>query len=92
MPHRRAAWRTIFLTYPCPTCGVPAGHPCTTTNTNGTTARDYVHADRGRTGDRCATCHALLPHGATPADLCARCAQVRALEVERATKHIRRDP
>lgn len=91
MPTRRTAWWIAHLSYPCSACGALPGARCTTASGQ---VADYVHSDRCRGGNQCANpdCHALLPQGAGPADLCARCAQVRALEVERATKHIRHHP
>lgn len=86
MPYDHTHWRLIIDTYTCPTCGAEPGHHCRT-------GRDRItyepHADRGRQGMRCPRCRALMPADAEPGDVCPRCAQVRALEVERATYHQR---
>lgn len=86
----RAPWRLMYLSYPCPTCGVGPGEDCRTTG--GRTKRDGVHADRARRGNRCPRCGTLTDADNLPGQLCARCELVRALEVERATRYERRDP
>jgi hypothetical protein len=82
-----AAWRVLFQTYPCPTCGADVGEECTTRGGN---PAWVAHAARARHGARCPVCATLLPAEADPASLCDRCALVRSLEVERATRHHRR--
>lgn len=88
MHPRKAAWRLVFLTYPCPTCGAAPGEKCVTSG--GKPAREYTHAARGQQGTRCHNCRALLGYDAEPGDLCGRCSLVRSLEIERATKWQRR--
>jgi hypothetical protein len=84
---RRAGWHVVFLSYPCPSCGAKPGEECITTG--GRWA--FPHADRTRQANRCPSCGAVV--GAeNPGALCDRCALVRALEVERATRYVRRDP
>lgn len=89
MSSPRAPWRTVFLSYPCPTCGAGPGENCLSSTGN---VRTECHVDRGRTADRCPKCRSMLAADAEPGDLCGRCQQVRALEVERATYHQRRRP
>jgi hypothetical protein len=84
-----ATWRVIFETHPCPTCGAPPGEHCRTATGR---PRWETHVDRGRTADRCPKCRAHLAFDAEPGDLCGRCEQVRALEIERATTWKRRNP
>jgi hypothetical protein len=85
----KTAWRAVFLTYPCPTCGQAPGQWCRTRSGK---PAELPHMARGRVGVRCPVCHALLDDGAEHGDLCPRCQLVRALEVERATTWPRRDP
>jgi hypothetical protein len=80
-------WRQVYLTYPCPTCGVKKGYPCLTT---GGRRRYECHAARAENADRCPECATRLPADAEPGDLCERCRLVRALEVERSTVYRRR--
>lgn len=85
MTRQKSRWRLVFMSYPCPTCGAGPGEPCRTT-----TGHIYAecHVDRTRHADRCPRCGVLVSAEA-PGELCDRCAQVRALEVERATYHRR---
>lgn len=85
--HTRASWRLVFLTYPCPTCGALPGQDCVTR-----TGRVYadVHGARTQHGTRCPRCGTTLAHEEEPGTLCAKCALLRRLEIERATKHRRK--
>jgi ribosomal protein S27AE len=85
--YRRAAWRLIFITYPCPTCGAQPGEECRTE-----TGHIYkqTHAARTRNGDRCPRCGTILMAHEQPGTLCARCQLLRRLETERATTHKRK--
>lgn len=85
----KSAWRAVFQSYPCPTCGALPGEVCTTT---GGRVADIPHVDRTRNADRCPRCGTITGAGADPGSLCGRCALVRALEIERATTWKRRDP
>jgi hypothetical protein len=89
MARRKASWRLVFLSYPCPTCGAAPGEVCITL-----AGRPYAecHAERTRNGARCPKCGTLVTAEADPGALCPRCALVRALEVERSTTHRRTDP
>ena len=87
--HEKAPWRVVFESYPCPTCGVPSGVSCRTVTGH---VAGIPHAERTRLADRCPRCGAIVGNQADPGGLCARCALVRSLEVERATKHRRMDP
>lgn len=89
MTHEKAAWRLVFESYPCPTCGVPAGTSC---RTNSGRLADVPHADRARLGDRCPVCGVLVANDEDPGGLCPRCRLVRSLETERATTWQRQDP
>lgn len=84
-----ATWRLVLRSYSCPTCGAAVGEPCQTTG--GRTA-DIEHAERARYADRCPKCGTRLDSDTEPGSLCGRCQLVRALETERATKWVRRDP
>jgi hypothetical protein len=84
-----ATWRVVFESFPCPTCGAGPGEHCTTTTGN---RKSEPHVDRGRDGARCPKCRSHLAWDAEPGDLCGRCEQVRALEIERATVWKRRNP
>lgn len=86
--HRKAIWRLIFLTYPCPTCGAAPGEDCITSN--GNIYKD-VHAARTRDGNRCPRCGTKIAWDMA-GQLCGRCHLLRDLEVERATKYQRKDP
>jgi len=86
--HEKAAWRAVFESYPCPTCGVPKGASCRTTSGR---VADIPHAERTRLANRCPRCGVIVS-GDDPGALCDRCALVRSLEVERATTHKRVDP
>lgn len=81
-------WREIVESYDCPTCGAKRGERCITHTGN---EFPECHAARGGQAIRCRRCRGRLPADAEYGDLCDRCAQVRALEVERATYHVRRD-
>ena len=87
MARRKAPWRLVFLSYPCPTCGAAPGELCLTVG-----GREYAecHAERTRHAQRCPKCGAHLSAEADPGALCDRCALVRALEIERATTWQRR--
>jgi len=89
MTNQRATWRVVFESYPCPTCGVPAGASCRTT---GGRVSNIPHAERTRLADRCPRCGVIVSRDYNPGALCDRCALVRSLEVERATTHKRVDP
>jgi len=84
-----ATWAAVFLTYPCPTCGAGPGEPCQTASGR---VADIPHAGRTRNADRCPRCGSITGAEAEPGALCARCALVRALEVERSTTWKRQDP
>jgi ribosomal protein S27AE len=88
-PRKRAPWRLIYLSYPCPTCDAAPGQDCRTTNGH---LKHEVHADRARLGNRCPKCGTLVDADHLPDQLCARCELVRALETERASKYQRLDP
>jgi hypothetical protein len=85
--HRRASWRLVFLTYPCPHCDAKAGEPCTTASGR---RSDDVHGARTQHGNRCPRCGTVYAQDEEPGTLCARCALLRRLEVERVTIHKRR--
>lgn len=85
---RKATWQQVFLSYPCPTCGAEPGEACMTT---GGREAQLPHADRTRAANRCPTCGTIVNDG-NPGALCARCALVRALEVERSTTWHREEP
>jgi ribosomal protein S27AE len=89
MTRHMAPWRVVFESFPCPTCGAGPGEHCMTSNGN---VRNETHVDRGRDAMRCPKCGGRLAFDAEPGDLCGRCEQVRALEVERATYHRRKNP
>jgi ribosomal protein S27AE len=88
MPQKRAPWRLVYLSYPCPTCNAGPGEDCTTTTAR---IKREVHADRARLGDRCPKCGTLIEADHEPDQMCARCELVRALEVERSSVYRRRD-
>lgn len=75
-----------WLEYPCPTCDAEPGEPCITTGGRPATR---PHIGRRAMGRWCLICEEPLPEDEQGSHLCARCRLVRALEVERATKHIR---
>ena len=80
-------WRHVVLSYPCHTCGAPAGQDCTTRLGR---RSPTPHASRGRAADRCIRCGVLLENDHDAADvLCPHCALIRSLETERATHHQR---
>jgi hypothetical protein len=79
-----------MLTYPCPTCGAAPGEKCRTHT--GNRINSAVHADRVADMNHCPRCGARTPADDEPGQLCARCELVRSLEVERATRHERRNP
>lgn len=83
----RAPWHVIFLSYPCPMCGAHPGEECVTSGGNWA----FPHADRTRLANRCPRCGVVVS-AEEPGQLCDRCALVRALEVERATRWERLDP
>lgn len=89
MTNQRAVWRVVFESYPCPTCGVPAGASCRTTSGR---IAGLPHAARTAMANRCPRCGVIVGRENDPGGLCDRCALVRALEVERATKWKRRHP
>jgi ribosomal protein S27AE len=84
---RKATWRLVFLSYPCPACGAAPGHVCMTTG-----GRPYgeCHAARTRHAGRCPKCGSVVSAELDPGSLCDRCALVRSLEIERATTWKRR--
>lgn len=84
--HHRAAWRLVFLTYPCPYCDAEPGRPCTSKS-----GRPYadVHAARTEHGNRCPRCGTVYVADEEPGTLCARCMLLRRLEIERVTTHER---
>lgn len=84
--HGRASWHLAFLAYPCPTCKAEPGEDCITTG--GRWA--FPHSARTRQANRCPRCGEVV--AGDPGALCDRCALVRSLEVERATRWVRRDP
>ncbi len=86
MTNERAAWRAVYLTYPCEACGAKAGEDCTTVSGK---PASYQHAARAARGARCPRCHQLIEHDIEPGSYCAKCQLLRALEVERATKYRR---
>ena len=86
---RKAPWRTLFLSYPCPTCGAPPDQECRTTS--GSRANP-PHVARTALAARCPRCGVLLEADAAPGSLCPKHELVRRLEVERATYHQRRNP
>jgi hypothetical protein len=87
MPSEKAQWKKVRLSYPCVVCNASPGEPCYTSTGN---PKSEVHAERGRDVDRCPKCGTRLPADYDPGELCDRCKQVRALEIERAQYHIRR--
>lgn len=89
MTRKRAPWRLVYLSYPCPVCEAGPGEDCYTQT--GKITRQ-VHADRARMGDRCPRCATLLDADHEPDQLCPRCELIRSLEVERSTHYKRRDP
>lgn len=94
-PYRQRAlavpvpWQSVFLTYPCPTCGAGPGDPCRTARGN---VAEVPHAGRTRNADRCPKCGGITNADTEPGGLCPRCALVRSLEVERSTTWKRQDP
>lgn len=80
-------WREVVQSYPCPECGSGPGDPCITKNGN---AKYECHAIRAASVDRCPKCGGRMSADIEPGELCDRCAQVRRLEIERATYHVRR--
>jgi ribosomal protein S27AE len=84
----RSMWHVVFLSYPCPTCGAAPGEDCITTGGK----RAFPHADRTRQANRCPKCGEIVDSADDPGRLCARCGLVRALEIERSTTWVRRDP
>lgn len=89
MTRGKAQWRLVFLSYPCPTCNAAPGEVCITT---GGYPYAECHVERTRHAARCAHCGTHISAESDPGALCDRCALVRALEIERATYHKRRDP
>lgn len=87
MSRTRAAWRIVFLTYPCPTCGAAPTEDCLTAS--GKIYND-VHAERTRHAQRCPRCGTLIAADDEPGSYCAKCSLLRQLEIERATYHRRR--
>lgn len=83
-----AAWKAILLSYPCDSCGAPAGQPCITRNGN---RYDAFHVARGRAGSRCSKCGTRLPSTLDHGSLCDYCAHIRALELERISHYRRTD-
>lgn len=81
-------WHEQALTFPCDVCTAEPGEECRTATGR---PKTEVHASRGRQADRCPKCGARLLGEQVPGDLCGRCEQVRALEIERATYHVRKD-
>jgi hypothetical protein len=80
-------WLTSILSYPCPRCDAKPGQRC---RTKGGGLTGTPHAARGQERRRCRHCQVVLPADQDMGDeLCARCALVRALEVERATVYRR---
>jgi hypothetical protein len=87
MPRKMAPWRIVFESYPCHTCGAAPGEHCMSSSGH---VRNETHVERGREAMRCHRCGGRLAFDAEPGDLCGRCEQVRALEVERSTTWKRR--
>ena len=81
-------WLAVFLSYPCPRCGAKPGEDCRTASRK---RAPLPHAERTRNADRCPRCGVITAHHEDPGALCPRCALVRSLEVERATKFRRTD-
>jgi len=79
----------VFMSYPCPTCGVGPGVRCVTVSG---AESNTPHVDRTRHATRCPKCGAIVSAELDPGKLCDRCALVRSLELERATKWKRRNP
>lgn len=89
MTHKPSEWRELFQSYPCAVCGARAGEVCRTS-----TGKPYkdLHAARARQGNRCPRCGQTTPYPSEPFTLCRKCAFLRELEIERATKHVRENP
>lgn len=79
-------WRRVIQSYVCDECGAGPGYPCITKSGK---VKTECHAIRGQDADRC-KCGARLSSETDIGGLCARCEQVRSLEIERATKYQRR--
>lgn len=90
-PTDKAAWRIALESYPCQKCNAPAGSPCRNLRTGWPVHN--IHAARTNDAGRCQKCGIRIEADRVMAAdaLCARCALVRALEVERATKYRRTD-
>jgi DNA-directed RNA polymerase subunit RPC12/RpoP len=86
MGKQRAAWRAVFLGYECPRCGAKPNEDC---RSEGGKRQTMVHAARTRTADRCPRCGVHVGIDGEPGTYCQRCALLRALEIERVTKHRR---
>lgn len=80
-------WKRIQQSFPCKECDAAPGEPCVTKNGN---RKTECHAIRWDDADRCRKCGDRLPADFDPGELCDRCKQVRRLEIERATYHVRR--
>lgn len=89
MSKQRAAWRQVFLGYPCPRCGAGKGEDC---RSDSGKRQQMVHASRTHTADRCPRCGQHVGIDGEPGTYCQRCALLRQLEIERVTKHLRVDP
>lgn len=80
MSSEKARWKTILLSYPCPTCGAEPGRPCRTSH--GHVYYD-VHVDRARQANRCPECGDRMPADAEAMDRCAYCETVNSIIRER---------
>lgn len=85
----RPTWLLVYLTYPCPSCGVREGNPCRTASGK---PAGIPHAARTQFAGRCPKCGSVVDAELDPGSLCPRCALVRSLEVERSTTWKRQDP
>ena len=85
MARRKSPWRLVLESYPCRTCAAKVGEPCRSTVTGRPTTT--IHMDRVNSADRCTRCGERIDPGG--GQLCPRCALVRSLEIERATKYRR---
>lgn len=82
---KKALWRLVFLSYPCPTCGAGPGEVC---HTASGLPYNECHADRTRNADRCPKCGAVVS-AETPGQLCGHCQLVQDLLTERYHHHRR---
>lgn len=87
----KAAWRIALESYPCRKCNAKPGERCRNLRTG--CPVNGIHTARNDAAGRCQSCGIRIEADRVMAAdaLCARCALVRALEVERATKYRRTD-